>query len=143
MTIFPIIQPQTESPKTSLPVYRETAWNYREDRPVWKNGSPVFVERAQAVAVWAWNALWTVRYRHEIYTWDYGNELETLIGQPYSDELKRAEAVRYVRECLMINPYITSVTQISVDFQETVLSIRCKLGTVYGDIELGREMNLV
>lgn len=139
MNLFPIIQPTLEAIPMELPLYRETAWDYKEDKPIWKKGSPVIVEGIQAIVVWAWNALHTVRFQHEIYSWNYGNEIEILIGQNYSEDLKRAEAIRYVRESLLINPYITEVKEISVDFKGTILTIDCYLVTIYGEVQLGRD----
>ena len=136
MSLFPMIQPDVEITKEDYPLYKETAWDYKENIPVYKNGSPVIVEGKDAVLVWAWKALHTERYRYEIYTWDYGSEIETLIGQPYTEDLKRAEAIRYVRECLLVNPYISEVSNISVDFNDGLLSIQCRMTTVYGEVDL-------
>ena len=66
----------------------------------------------------------------------YGCEAEALIGQPYTDELKQAEAARYVRDCLMTNPYITDVTDITIVFEENNLQITCKISTIYGEVSL-------
>ena len=136
MTIFPIIQPAIEAVAETLPIYRETAWDYENDRPIYRNGSPFIIEGKEAVEVWIWNALQTVRRRHEIYTWDYGNDLESLIGQTFTEELKRSEAVRYVRECLMVNPYITEVKDIEVTFSDGTLMISCAVSTIYGNIKI-------
>lgn len=136
MNIFPMIQPTVAAKLEGLPLYRETKWDYETDRPVWENGAPVMAEGVEAVAVWAWNALHTVRYRHPIFTWNYGNEAESLIGQRFTYELKQAEAIRYVRECLEQNPYITGVSGVSVDFTDGNLTIACRLETIYGEIKL-------
>ena len=92
-------------------------------------------EGAEAIKTWVWKALVTERARYEIYSWNFGSEVESLIGQPYTDELKRAEAVRYVREALEINPYITEVTAASVDFDNGVLTIDVTVDTVYGEVQ--------
>lgn len=136
MNIFPLMQPGTAEVR-ELPVCREVMWDYRNNRPVFRAGEPVIVERAEAVAVWAWKALHTPRYRHEIYTWDYGSELESLIGQNYTEELKRAEARRYVEETLLPNPYITGVRDIGVDFADGRLGVRCTIDTIYGTATIG------
>lgn len=139
MTLFPMIQPEAEadtSVQDDFPMYREIAWDYENNKPIYKNGSPVIIEGAKAVKVWAWNALHTVRFRYEIFSWDYGNEAESLIGQPYSQELKESEAARYVRECLIVNPYITDVTNISVSFSGDALAISATLATIYGEVNL-------
>ena len=142
MSLFPIIQPETTATETEFPLFREVRWNYKEDKPVFQNGEPKIVEGNEAILVWIWNALHTVRRRHEIYTWDYGNDVEELIGQPFTEELKRSEAARYVRECLMINPYITDVREIEVTFSNGALLVSCGIDTVYGEINYGGELNV-
>lgn len=136
MSIFPIIQPQISEEVTELKLYKEVDWDYENDIPIFNNGSPVIVSGKGAVLVWAWKALHTSRYMYEIYTWDYGNEVESLIGQPFTEELKQSEATRYVRECLLVNPYITSVNDITVAFTDDDLNISCSIETIYGEVEL-------
>ena len=50
--------------------------------------------------------------------------------------MKESEAVRYIQDCLSINPYITDVRQISVDFGGSTLSIRCVVNTIYGEVDV-------
>lgn len=135
-TLFPVIQPQAAAVETTLPLCREVKWDFDRGVPVFRRGEPVAVEGAEAVAVWAWLALHTERFRYEIYTWAFGNELESLIGQPYTGALKLAEARRYVRETLEINPYIKDVGDIAVDFADGRLSISCTIETIYGKREV-------
>jgi hypothetical protein len=136
MSIFPIIQPLSSESETELKLYKEVKWDFESDIPIIINGSLAIVTGKEAVLVWAWKALHTSRYRHEIYTWDYGCEVESLIGQPFTDELKRAEAARYVKECLLINPYITGVEDITVTSAEDLLSISCTIQTIYGEVDV-------
>jgi hypothetical protein len=136
MSIFPIIQPQSSETQTDLKLYKEVKWDYEKNIPIYVNGSPVIVSGKEAILVWAWKALQTSRYRHDIYTWDYGCEVESLIGQPYSDELKQSEAARYVRECLLTNPYITGVYDITASFTGEVMSIGCTIETIYGEANI-------
>lgn len=133
--LFPIIQPEAVQEGTELPLYREVKWDFEKGEPVFRGGEPVVAEGAEAIKTWVWKALVTERARYEIYSWDFGSEVESLIGQPYTDELKRAEAVRYVREALEINPYITEVTAASVDFDNGVLTIDVTVDTVYGEVQ--------
>jgi hypothetical protein len=136
ITLFPSIQPQIAQETPVLPLYREAKWDFVNNIPFFRNGSPVIVDGKEAVLVWAWKALNTPRFKHEIYTWNYGNDIETLIGKPFTDELKQSEAARYVRECLMINPYITGVTNVNVTFTDGEISISCKIETIYGEAEV-------
>lgn len=137
MSLFPLIsQPDIGELMTTggLPLYREVDWNFQTNKPVWKGGNPVFVTGARAVLVWAWNALHTERFAHDVFSSDYGLDSETLLGRAYSSEVREAEAVRIVRETLQVNPYITNVTQVSVEFEDSVLHLSFKLTTIYGEV---------
>lgn len=135
--LFPSIQPEIEeSTVKQLPLCREIAWDFAAGVPVFSGGRPVEVYGAEAVRVWIWKALRTARCRYDIYTWDYGCELENLMGQPFTAKVKQSEAARYIEETLETNPYITSVSKTDVTFEGTKLSIRCAVSTVYGEVEI-------
>lgn len=136
MSLFPIIDPQerTSSEKQSLPLFREVAWDFENDVPRFRGGQPILVEGKEALKVWIWRAIRTARYRYEIYTWDYGSEFESLLGQAYTDSVKTAEAPRYLRECLLINPYIKEIKNIEVSFADARLDVRGTAVTIYGEV---------
>ena len=136
MSIFPMIQPPATAEESSqtLPLCKEAAWDYEQNRPIFRRGEPVIVTGKEAVKVWIWKALYTARYRYEIYSWDYGSEFESLIGQAYTPTLKEAEAPRYLRECLLINPYIKTVKNIAVTFEDSHLAVSGTVETIYGDV---------
>lgn len=138
MTLFPLIQAPGEGSQSSpvLPLYREVAWDFDSDQPKWRNGNPVWVTGAEAVATWVWNTLHYVRTSLDIFSWEWGNELQLLTGRPFSQTVKESEAVRYVRDCLTVNPYIAGVRQISVDFSGSAISICCAVDTIYGEVEV-------
>lgn len=139
MNIFPMVQPDTAGVKASeLPLFKEVKWDYGRDCPVYEKGQPVIITGADAVAVWAWNALYTVRGRHPIFSRNYGNDVEKLIGQPYIAETKKAEAIRYIRECLECSPYIKAVTDIQVSFKDGDLFISADMESIYGHVKVER-----
>ena len=106
MSLFPLIDaPDTGTvPTATLPLAREIAWDFVQDQPIWRAGSPVYVTGADAVLVWAWNCIHTKRFRYDVFTTDYGQDLSGLVGQPYGDEIRQSEAIRTIREALMIHP---------------------------------------
>ena len=136
MSLFPLIDRPDDGvlAATELPLYRETDWNFQTNEPVWRGGDPVMVTGTRAVLVWAWNALHTERFAHDVFSGDYGPDFSALRGQPYTEEVRAAEAIRIVRETLMINPYITDVTQVSAEFSGSTLALRFKLTTIYGEV---------
>lgn len=139
MSMFPLISaPDTEGLTATggLPLYREVDWDFQTNKPVWKGGKPVFVTGARAVLVWAWNALHTPRFAHDVFSADYGLDGESLLGKAYSPEVRESEAVRIVRETLCVNPYITNVTQVSVNLEGSVLHLSFRLTTIYGEVTI-------
>lgn len=138
MSIFPMIQPAAdESSQTqALPLAQEVAWDYENDVPIYRRGEPVTVTGKEAVKVWIWNAILTERYRYEIYSWAYGSEFHSLIGQAYTPNLKTAEAPRFLKECLLVNPYITAVNNITVEFAGSRLTVTGTAMTVYGEVPI-------
>ena len=138
MSLFPLIQTSevTVTGSSALPLCRETDWDFRNNKPVWRNGSPVFVTGARAVLIWAWNALHTPRFAHDVFSQDYGPDFEILIGRTYTEEVRASEAIRVVRETLLVNPYITDVTQISAELEGSVLHLAFRMQTIYGEVRI-------
>ena len=132
MTLFPMFSVPAEFQRAALPLYTDVAMDYDRGQPRWESGNPVVVTGLEAVKSWAWRAIATERYRWPIYTWSYGCELLTLVGQPYLAQTKRSEASRYVREALLVSPYISSVTVREVAFEGSILHLTVDFESVYG-----------
>lgn len=97
------------------------------------------VKGAEAIKVWIWLVLQTARYRYYIYSWDYGNEFEELIGRGYSEEYINAEAQRMTEDCLLVNENIESITDFSVGMENDQLTISFTANTIYGAIQFDNE----
>ena len=136
MSLFPMLGGSVSQPSQTLPLYREIMADPDTGLPVWKNGRPVEVEGAAAVRLWAMTALRTMRYHHAIYSGQFGSELSTLMGQGWSSDIKTAEAPRMVREALLVNPYVSEVSDIVVDFADDELQISATLKTIYGEVRV-------
>ena len=96
----------------------------------------MIVTGLEAVKSWAWRAIKTERYRWSCFTWDYGCELESLIGQPYREDTRLSEAVRYVEEALTVSPYITAASASVEGFSGSTLQISVQVKTVYGEANI-------
>ena len=137
MSLFPFISNNDEiKVNNTFPLYKEVAWDFKNDIPILRNGNFKIVEGNEAIKVWIYKAILTQRYSHSIYSWDYGSELFDLIGKPYTPELTKAEAKRYIKETLLINPYILEVDISDIDFERNILSADMKILTVYGESEV-------
>lgn len=138
MSIFPSMTASVSpsAAPAALPVAREVMWDFKTNTPVWRAGNPLTVTGLEAVKVWCWRALHVRRYVHEIYSFAYGCDAWELIGRAFTEQLKTSEAARYVRECLLINKYITDVKDVAVDFSGDTVSISCTVVTIYGEAEI-------
>lgn len=136
--LFPIIPQaaQAAGAARALPLAREMAWDFEADRPLLRGGEPIPVTGAEAVRVWAWNALKTARYRSEMFSFGYGSELERLMGQPFTADTKRAEAVRYIQDALLVSPYVTQVEVAELALEGDRLTARADIRTVYGEVNV-------
>lgn len=136
MELFPIIHAETEEVSQDFPLYREVKWDFEKGQPIFQNGSPVVVTGNEAIKTWVWKTLITARRRYEIYTWDFGNDMYSLIGQNFTEDTKQSEAARYVREALEINPYITDIVEIIVEFDIATLTVSATVETIYGEVDI-------
>ncbi len=93
------------------------------------------VEGLEAVKMWIWLALKMPRYRHYAYTWDYGTELESLIGQSYTEEYLEAEASHMTEDCLLVNENVTGISDFAIKTEGDTPEISFVAETLYGNIE--------
>ena len=138
MSLFPFISNNVEEVKVdnTFTMYKEVAWDFKNNIPILENGDFKIIEGNNAIQVWIYKALLTPRYNYSIYTWDYGSELLDLIGKAYTPSLTKEEAKRYIKEALLINPYILEVTVTDTSFNNGLLSADIKLLTIYGESEV-------
>ena len=137
--IFPFINGDDgllEASSNNLPVYKECAWDFVKDEAIFVDGSPKIVYKNEAIKVWVYKAIKTNRYQHEIYSWDYGCEIESLIGKGFEFGFIKSETQRYIEEALLINPYITKINKIDVEFNKDILTAYVDLETVYGRLDM-------
>ena len=137
MSLFPFISPpEIENIYPEYPLYRECAWDFATDQAIFEDGSPKIVSGNEAIKVWVYKAIKTTRYQHEIYSWDYGCEIESLIGRGFQLGFIEAETKRFIREALNVNPYITHINKIDVTFEGEILRASVYLETIYGSLNV-------
>lgn len=120
-----------------LPMAKEYAWDFEEMDFKYKNGKMYLVEGNDAVEIWLWKLFKTYRFRDLVFSWDYGNELEELVGKGYTPGLLNSEAKRYVIEAIEYNlpGYVVDVENMEVIFTDDTLSITATAITPYGEVE--------
>lgn len=130
-----------QNPRTDLPVFKEFAWDYEKDQFLYDtDGGHKIVEKNEAVKVWVLHALRCERYRYLAYFDDYGIELEPFVGTGPNDHERSSELFRYVKEGLLVNPYILDVTALSTELDYKRIIMTLQLETVYGATSVGIEV---
>lgn len=131
----------TETTQESLPVFKELAWDFDRNRFLFnKDGSHQIVEKNEAIKVWVMHALLVERYRYLAYFDDYGIELEPFVGTGPNDGGRTSELYQYVKEGLLVNPYILDVIALSTKRDHKKITMTLQLATVYGSTSVGIEV---
>ena len=119
-----------QNQNNTLPVAKEMAIDFNTGNPIIKNGDFVIVEKNDAVAVWCYYALKIPKGRFLAFTNNYGSELEEkIIGKQYNSDTY-SKVKRIVEDCLLVNPYIKSIDNVTVSFNDKI-NIEIELTTVY------------
>lgn len=137
-SLFPFIDATVSDVPESedITISQEYDWDFVNNEFKLVNGKPSIVTGVEALKIWSLKALQTERYRYPAYTWEYGQEFDDIMGQPFSSEVAESEAERYLKECLLINPHITNITNVSATFDGDNLSIDFTEVTDQGEVEI-------
>jgi Mg2+/Co2+ transporter CorC len=141
-SLFPFISTEIEqyqtdnSIDTELSIPKEYGFDFTTNQILLNNGKPIIIKGAEAIKVWIYKILNTQRNRFSIYSEDFGNELESLIGQGLSHSSMQIEIQRLLEEALLINPYIKSIDNLNVEFLADVLKCGFTANTDYGTVEV-------
>lgn len=135
----------SKSYTANLPELQELAWDFNHDTFIHDNdGRLKTVTGNEALKVWIYKALKTERYRYMDYLHgdynaegNYGVELERFIGTRSNSEISATEIKRYIKDGLLVNPYIKSVDAIETTVRdEENLTLTVNLTSVYGSTSI-------
>ena len=94
------------------------------------------VEGLEAIKVWIWLCMHTERFRHAIYSADYGTSLEQYIGHMLSEEYINTDCESEISDALLINEYIESIEDFEAVRNSDSLNISFRVVTKFGRIEV-------
>lgn len=100
-----------------------------------------FVDGRQAIAQAIEKALATERFVYPIYSWNYGAEINNLIGEPFS--IVEAELPRIVQEAVLADERVLEVKQLTVTRQSrSSVFVTFTAVTQYGEIPTEKAVKL-
>ena len=94
------------------------------------------VEGIEAIKVWIWLCLHTERFRHAIYSADYGTSLEQYIGHMLSEEYINTDCESEISDALLINEFIESIEDFEAVRNSDSLSISFRVVKKFGSLEV-------
>lgn len=99
------------------------------------------VDGIEAVRQAVFLMLNTERYRYPVYSWGYGVELDTLLGEPY--DYVCAELERRIPECLLCDDRINAVDGFGFTRSgKDAVNVRFTVHTVYGSFDGSKEVRI-
>lgn len=113
---------------------REYAWDFEKNDFKLKDGKFQIVEGTESLKIWIWKALKTSKFMYPIYSDDYGQEFESLVGKGISKSLAESEAKRLTLECLKENEHILSINNFKADKSNDILKITFTAITDCGEV---------
>lgn len=97
-----------------------------------------FIDEREAVKQAIMLILNTERYKFLIYSWNYGVELEELIGT--HPDIVEDEVERLISEALLQDNRITAVYDFEFSRNKDTLLVNFKVDSIYGDIGIETEV---
>lgn len=99
-----------------------------------------YADGIEAMKQAIYHCIYTERYKHLIYSHNYGVELEDLFGQPI--EYCYSEIKRRVTEALLQDERITSVHSFEFSHIRGEVLAKFAVDTKYGEIEIERTVRI-
>ena len=129
MSLFPFMSEQVESKNNDI--YKEYEFDFNTGQLTDK-----VLEGKPALKMWIYKALLTKRYIYPIYSWDYAQDLEELIGQGYEKGFIESEVQRRIQDCLMVNERITGCHSFEINLVNDQLQINFTVNTIFGEVAI-------
>lgn len=135
MSLFPFLKKEKRDVNKNK-VFKEYAWDFDKNKLILKDGRPVVLEREKAIEVWIYKALKTKRYKYPIYSWNYGSEVEDVIGKNLPLPILESEIKNDIKETLKQNKHIKDVYDFDVSIIRDKATVKFKVKTTYGEVDM-------
>ena len=98
-------------------------------------------DETEAMKQAIYKILQTERFEYLIYSWNYGIELNAVVGKSF--QVFASEIKRVIREALLADSRITDVTDFEVaQIDKRTASVKFTAETIFGEIPIESEVNV-
>lgn len=91
------------------------------------------VTNSDAWGEWCVKALCSERYKYLIYSDNYGEEIDTLLGKSYPRKVVESEIRRMVKDCLMVDKRTASVDNFQFTWIDDGIMFSCDVKNTIGE----------
>lgn len=91
------------------------------------------VTSSDAWGEWCVKALCSERYKYLIYSDNYGEEIDTLLGKSYPRKVVESEIRRMVKDCLMVDRRTASVDNFQFTWIDDGIMFSCDVKNTIGE----------
>lgn len=134
LNINDVINQSIQENSSTIP--KEYAWDFENNDFLLCDGKFTIVEGLEALKIYIWKALHTIKARYSIYSDTYGHDLDSVVGQGFSKEFLEIETKKLVWECLSKNPHILRLENFAIDLSKDILSISFTVITDLGEVSM-------
>ena len=129
-------------PKSSINIELSPEESIETSRTYKLSGDKIqgYVDGLEALKQAIYKVLNTERYEYPIYSFNYGIEIENLIGK--DPVYVQIELKRRIRECLLRDDRITEADNFKYEFNGDQLKCTFDVHSIYGDLTVSREVNI-
>lgn len=129
-----IDQSVSTSADTSIP--REYAWDFENNTFLLVDGKFKIVTGKEALKIWIWKALHTMKMTYSIYSDNYGHDLDSIVGQGFSNGFVESEAKRLTWDCLKVNSHILEINNFTIKYTGDDLTVNFIALTDQGEVKI-------
>ena len=104
------------------------------------DGNNGYIDGIESLKQFIYKLLNTEKYNYPIYSFNYGIELENLLGKDY-DYIK-IELKRRIEECLLDDERINSVNDFKFTRNLDSLRVESNVESIYGNTSIRKEVNI-
>lgn len=124
------ILPQTDIPDFNMKV--QTSRTYSLNIETGEISGKV--DGLEAIKQYVIKAIKTPRFRHVIYSFSYGCEMEELIGQDFTEDFFKSEIQRMIKEALIYDERIEDVHSFTINRNAENIYIDFTVETIEGQL---------
>lgn len=144
--IFPNLAFNTKNKiieEKKLPTACEYAYDITTNQFLLQDGKQYFVYKNEAIKIWLFKAISTIRNKFKAYSSQFGSDLYKLISETISTEQKKMEIKRYITEMVMVNPYIKSINKIDLIITDDRVVAEVDITTIYEEKGIKEEWSII